>query len=338
MRKIADFGFIIVASDIMIIFADTTYFKQHKMTFEYTVNTNFDVIERFAKQFDIPLQANGYAIPETLGNGFGRRYVIEDGVLATVQKFNLKQELILKRIGANKDFDRLAFRFYAYANSDNMYLSNAQLMTQDLDNVDVIPPHTIAYYVVLTVNRAKLAGMLELPQCKGNIEVRSFLYQENMTYEMKSILRNISEFKIEHRLDNLYIKIKIQELFYHFCKELASHNREELSAINKRDIEKILALRDAMLADLGIPPVLKEMARKAGMSETKIKFIFKKIYGNSIYNYYQAFRMNEAASLLKNDKSLAISEVAYTLGFTNLSHFSRLFKKHIGLLPKEHRK
>jgi len=308
------------------------------MIFEYTVNTDFNAIECFARQFDIPLQANEYAIPEALGTGFGRKYVIEDGMSATVQKFNLKQKLILKRTGSNKDFDTLAFRFYAYANSDNIYLSNAQLMTQDIDNVDTIPPHTVAYYVVLTVNRSKLAGMLDLPQCKGNIEVNSFLYQENMTYEMKSILKNISEFKIEYRLDNLYIRIKIQELFYHFCKELSNHNREDLTAIDKKDIEKILTLRDSMLTDLGTPPILTDMARKAGMSETKMKLIFKKIYGNSIYNYYQAFRMNEAASLLKKDKSLTVSEVAYTLGFTNLSHFSRLFRKHIGVLPKEHRK
>ena len=137
------------------------------MIFEYTVDTDFDAIECFAQQFDIPLQANEYAIPETLGNGFGRKYVIEDGVFATVQKFNLKQELILKRTGSHKDFDTLAFRFYAYANSENIYLSNVQLMTQDIDNVDTIPPDTTAYYVVLTVGRSKLAGMLDLPQCKG---------------------------------------------------------------------------------------------------------------------------------------------------------------------------
>jgi len=31
---------------------------------------------------------------------------------------------------------------------------------------------------------------------------------------------------------------------------------------------------------------------------------------------------------------LSVSEVSYRLGFTNLSHFSRVFDQHTGLKPK----
>lgn len=47
--------------------------------------------------------------------------------------------------------------------------------------------------------------------------------------------------------------------------------------------------------------------------------------------------MKEAARLLKEEK-LSVSEVGYQLGFTNLSHFSRIFKKHIGMNPKQYTK
>jgi AraC-like DNA-binding protein len=45
--------------------------------------------------------------------------------------------------------------------------------------------------------------------------------------------------------------------------------------------------------------------------------------------------MQEAARLLRV-RRLSVSEVGYALGFSNLSHFSRLFEQHIGLKPKKY--
>jgi AraC-like DNA-binding protein len=71
------------------------------------------------------------------------------------------------------------------------------------------------------------------------------------------------------------------------------------------------------------------------MSPSKLKRLFRQIFGNSIFSYYQGFRMKEAARLLKVGK-LSVTEVGYQLGFTNLSHFSRVFKNHIGMKPKQY--
>jgi len=45
--------------------------------------------------------------------------------------------------------------------------------------------------------------------------------------------------------------------------------------------------------------------------------------------------MKEAALLLK-EKKRSVSDVGYELGFTNLSHFSRVFAQHIGMKPKKY--
>ena len=47
--------------------------------------------------------------------------------------------------------------------------------------------------------------------------------------------------------------------------------------------------------------------------------------------------MQHAASLLR-EKGLSVSEAGYELGFSNLSHFSRLFEKLIGSKPKQYSK
>ncbi len=73
------------------------------------------------------------------------------------------------------------------------------------------------------------------------------------------------------------------------------------------------------------------------MSPTKLHRLFKQVFADSVFSYYQQFRMKEAARLLKENK-MSVSEVGYQIGFTNLSHFSRVFKEHTGMNPKQYTK
>ena len=61
------------------------------------------------------------------------------------------------------------------------------------------------------------------------------------------------------------------------------------------------------------------------------------VFGMGLYDYYQYVRMKEASRLLRDEK-LTVSETGYRLGFDNMSHFSRVFEKHIGKKPKKYSK
>jgi AraC-like DNA-binding protein len=117
--------------------------------------------------------------------------------------------------------------------------------------------------------------------------------------------------------------------------ELEKRDEKHLYDLNIHDIQTIYKVKTQMLEHLGVPPVIGDLALSASMSPTKLKRLFKQIFGNSIFNYYQTFRIKEAALLLKEGK-LSVSEVGYRMGFTNLSHFSKVFKAHIGVRPKQY--
>jgi AraC-like DNA-binding protein len=61
-----------------------------------------------------------------------------------------------------------------------------------------------------------------------------------------------------------------------------------------------MIIRNAVLADLSQPPALPQLADLGGMSETKMKHLFKQTFGDTIYNYFQNARMEEAAFLLRH--------------------------------------
>jgi AraC-like DNA-binding protein len=65
--------------------------------------------------------------------------------------------------------------------------------------------------------------------------------------------------------------------------------------------------------------------------------IFNKIYHTTPTNYILSLRINYACKLLKKSSS-SINKIALKSGFKDSNYFSRLFKKRIGISPKDFRK
>ena len=77
---------------------------------------------------------------------------------------------------------------------------------------------------------------------------------------------------------------------------------------------------------------IEEFANFTGRSLSAFKRDFQKIYSTSPHKWIMSKRLEEAhASLL--DKQIQVSDLAYELGFKNLSHFSKAFKNKFGIAP-----
>lgn len=82
---------------------------------------------------------------------------------------------------------------------------------------------------------------------------------------------------------------------------------------------------------------IKDLASAISMAESYFSHNFKHIYGISPYRFYLHLRLNAAKEKL--EKSLfTIGEIATATGFSELSTFSRCFKKQFGIAPKKYRK
>ena len=72
------------------------------------------------------------------------------------------------------------------------------------------------------------------------------------------------------------------------------------------------------------------------VSESYLSSLFKKETGTTITDYINSTRIRQALILL-NTSSLPIGEVASRCGFLDSNYFSRIFKKQLGLSPREYR-
>jgi AraC family transcriptional regulator len=81
---------------------------------------------------------------------------------------------------------------------------------------------------------------------------------------------------------------------------------------------------------------LDTLANLANMSKYHFIYLFTKLQGATPHQYVIQQRIQKAQALLSNRK-LAISEISLLCGFANQSHFTRLFRKHMGVPPKAYR-
>lgn len=79
-----------------------------------------------------------------------------------------------------------------------------------------------------------------------------------------------------------------------------------------------------------------ELSKKFGLNEDYMGQIFKKATGTNISNYINTSRINAARELLV-DTDVKVIDIAYHVGFDNLTHFHRQFKIHTGSTPNEYR-
>ena len=78
------------------------------------------------------------------------------------------------------------------------------------------------------------------------------------------------------------------------------------------------------------------IADMAGYTPSYFTRIFKEISGLYVNDYIRQVRINKAKELLCLPDS-KISDIPASIGFTNLSHFSTVFKKDVGLTPSAYR-
>ncbi|MBD8501148.1 helix-turn-helix transcriptional regulator [Paenibacillus sp. CAU 1523] len=138
-------------------------------------------------------------------------------------------------------------------------------------------------------------------------------------------------------LRKLFLEGKSLELLAFHLSRL-DDNPSELnmmkSKLNADDIERLYKAKEILDHTWKQPPTLCELARMAYLNDYKLKLGFKELFGTTVFGYVRALRMNQARMILEQG-SVNISEASTMVGYSNMSHFSSLYKKTFGYNPSE---
>jgi len=82
---------------------------------------------------------------------------------------------------------------------------------------------------------------------------------------------------------------------------------------------------------------IKRLAKMVGVSQSQFERLFSRILGTTPYEYLLRVRIAAARALLENSDR-TIADIACETGFYDHSHFTRTFKRLVGVSPGKYRK
>lgn len=80
-----------------------------------------------------------------------------------------------------------------------------------------------------------------------------------------------------------------------------------------------------------------EVAKSCGLSAFQLSRLFSKLTGSTFQDYLLRRRITEAQRLLANPR-VSVTDVCFSVGFRDLSYFTRTFQKHVGHTPTAYRR
>ncbi len=154
---------------------------------------------------------------------------------------------------------------------------------------------------------------------------------------MALCLHELFEEKYDGSCGTIYTEAKIMEFLSHFMNEMSSP-KKDLEACpfleDESEYQKIRMVKDILVKEFNRPNKIKDLAKRVGTNEFKLKVGFKHLYGNSVHNYLVDQRLENARLLLVENKS-SIANISEEVGYSNPSHFIEAFKKKYGVTPKK---
>lgn len=305
------------------------------------------IMHKLADAIGASVRGRFIDIPENLGEGYMTGFNWGNDLRMMIRNYYLKEDITLERkneIPEGQD----NIIFFLSGIFDSSFHHQKQIVTepanvficmQAVSSVIEMPQNTFFRSVTIAASREYLKekfGGIKHPVILSILEAKdNFVFEINISPAMVTAASEMLHQTIPESLESHYNKLKCKELLCHIFAQLLQREEMPPSGIHLKDIKAIYVIKYQLQSNLDKSPDIASLAKEAGMSEPKMRKLFRQTFGKGVFEYYQFMRMQEAARLLK-EKHLSVSEVGYQLGFTNLSHFSRVFEQHIGLKPKKY--
>lgn len=119
------------------------------------------------------------------------------------------------------------------------------------------------------------------------------------------------------------------------CRDVAirAGSSDDLTEVHPNVRRAMIFMREHFTEDI----TLADVAGAAALSKFHFSRLFHQETGLPLHEYLHELRVSRAKALLGNPH-LRITEVAYAIGFNDLSHFDRVFSRIVGQSPSEYRR
>lgn len=166
---------------------------------------------------------------------------------------------------------------------------------------------------------------------------KAILYRQHLPLraEMSLAANSLLTCELEGALLKSYAEAKALELLALTIQAVIENEQGLLRperGLTSRDIDCINEARQILDGNYVTPPTIGDLARQVGVNEAKLMHAFKQVFGQTIFDYTQRLRMDEAKRLLETTEK-SITEIAFDVGYEYSSNFTTAFKRRFFITP-----
>jgi AraC-like DNA-binding protein len=195
----------------------------------------------------------------------------------------------------------------------------------------------------LLLSPTALRKLLDVPVCRlpaqslwiaqeGSREFRSTALPLNAA--MGTAVNDIFSCRYRGIARRSFMRAKALELLANVFHSLSisAPQRDRAETLSSRDRCKVQDAHNFIQQELESSLTLAALARRVGLNRTKLAFGFKQLYGVSVQAYWRDERLRLARQLLQHTDR-RVTDVAFSIGYSEVSSFARAFYRKFGISP-----
>lgn len=233
----------------------------------------------------------------------------------------------------------IPINIYGSAAFDGIFMASSQI------KASFIWPDTKQIGIKIVIHKEWIERHFDVNIDNEKLLIKYLLEQNNPVYLFEymdskslSIVKDIFNAKASPGFLSVKLLYSTLQLIEIFFSRIANREQSSYQKFHYSDLNRIFNSQQKMILDFSKPcPSIDELSKIANMSQSKFQKLFRQVFGQSVYQYFQTSRMRQALHLLETGK-MTISEVAIKIGYLHPGKFSEAFYKQFGFLPNEFKK
>ena len=191
--------------------------------------------------------------------------------------------------------------------------------------------HLTQSFHPVSIDRFDRQNILDKPYFEDEPLFQKPLYIPDASF-LESRIKALSEnFYMESKYKTRILSLLLSEILFTIAEHVTA--RQEFSVGNNLTKQIISYVQNNYNKEINNQTISEEFHYSAAY----INRILKKQLGKTVHEFLLKYRLDMAKDVLKNS-DLPISEVALSVGFGDVPHFIKTFKKEVGMTPFAYRK
>lgn len=318
-------------------------------TIEYSYGVDLDWVEPLVQQVSGQRKDGFITFPEEISTG--KSYVLDCGEEVIVYFVDLRYNTDVHFIQRNTNKNFVGF-YYNLTEGGTVKSTNDAFYTvgslgYDMSIIDSvletgynIKKGCRLFELCIFINKNRIESFakrnnffLEHIDKIMNSEKNTFIKFDRMSNESRRILSDLRKIEVGGAAFNLFLASAAHMLVSDYLTQM-TNDSIIIEKVDKEDLASIIKIQTFLNESVeGYFPSIKVLSRRANMSESKFKKLFKKITGATANTYFMENKLIKAKELIE-EQQLSIFEISNRLHFASYSYFASKFKSSFGISPK----